>query len=213
MRHERLIDRLTGDLKPVRRRRLSLDIAVITAICAAELGLFFALKAQRPDMPMQMHQMSFWWRLASLGLIAVISGSVAIFSFNPVYSPRRALRWLLLIAVFCLACGMFINAGPQANMRLVVRLNWQAGLQCTYKMVLLSIPAVVGLTVLMRRGAPTDIKRTASLAGLAAAAWGAFVFVFACPSDDPLYIAVWYSLGCGIVTALSRLVLPGISRW
>jgi hypothetical protein len=51
------------------------------------------------------------------------------------------------------------------------------------------------------------------LSGLAAAAWGAFVFVFACPSNDPLYIAVWYSLGCGIVTAISRLVLPRLSRW
>ena len=95
MRHDRLIDRLTGDLKPVRRRRLSVDIAVIAAICAAEVFLFFAMKAQRPDMPMQMHQMSFWWRLASLGLIAVISGAVAILSFNPAYSPRRAIRTFL----------------------------------------------------------------------------------------------------------------------
>jgi hypothetical protein len=213
MRHEPLIERLAGDLQPVRRRRLSVDIAVLAAICAAELVLFFALRAERPDMPMQMHQMSFWWRLASLGLIAVISSSVAILSFNPAYSPRRALRWLWLIAVICLAFGMFINAGPQAHMPLLARLNWQAGLQCTYKMVLLSIPAVVGLTVLMRRGAPTDRARTALLAGLAAAAWGAFVFVFACPSNDPLYIAVWYSLGCGIVTAASRLVLPRLSRW
>ena len=191
MRHDRLIDRLTGDLKPVRRRRLGVDIAVIAAICAAEVLLFFAMKAQRPDMPMQMHQMSFWWRLASLGLIAVISGAVAILSFNPAYSPRRAIRWLLLIAVICLASGMFINAGPQARLSFLARLNWHAGLQCTYKMVLLSIPAVIGLTVLMRRGAPTDRARTALLAGLAAAAWGAFVFVFACPSNDPLYIAVW----------------------
>jgi hypothetical protein len=213
MRHDRLIERLTGDLKPVRRRRLSADILLIAAICAAELVLFFALKAERADMPMQMHQMSFWWRLASLGLIAVISFPVAISSFNPVYSPRRALRWLLLIAVICLASGMFINAGPQAHLPFLVRLNWQAGLQCTYKMVLLSIPAVIGLTALMRRGAPTDRARTALLAGLAAAAWGAFVFVFACPSNDPLYIAVWYSLGCGIVTALSRLILPRLSRW
>jgi hypothetical protein len=213
MRHDRLIDRLAGELKPVRRRRFSVDIAVIAAICAAELAVFFALRAQRPDMPMQMHQMSFWWRLASLGLIAVISFGLAILSFNPVYSPRRAVRWLLLVAVVCLAFGMFINAGPYAHMPFLARLNWQAGLQCTYKMVLLSIPAVIGLTVLMRRGAPTDIKRTASLAGLAAAAWGAFVFVFACPSNDPLYIAVWYSLGCGIVTGLSRLILPLLSRW
>jgi hypothetical protein len=65
----------------------------------------------------------------------------------------------------------------------------------------------------MRHGAPTDTKGTALLIGLAAAAWGAFVFVFACPFDDPLYIVVWYSVGCGIVTVLSRIILPRFSRW
>jgi len=50
-------------------------------------------------------------------------------------------------------------------------------------------------------------------AGLAAAGWGAFVFAFACPVDDPLYVAVWYSLGCGAVTLLARLVLPHLTRW
>ena len=213
MTHDRLIDRLSEDLLPVRRRRLSVDIAVIAAICAAELVLFFAARAQRPDMPMQMDQPSFWWRLASLGLVAVISGAVAILSFHPVYSPRRAVRWLLLIAIICSASGMFIDAGSQAQLNILVRLNWHAGIQCAYKMVLLSIPAVLGMTALMRRGAPTDRKRTAFLAGLAAASWGAFVFVFACPSNDPLYIAVWYSLGCGIVTVLTRIVLPRLSHW
>ena len=48
---------------------------------------------------------------------------------------------------------------------------------------------------------------------LAAAAWGAFVFVVACPHDDPLYIAVWYVLGCSLVTVAARIVLPALARW
>src|SRR5260370_629310 len=77
----------------------------------------------------------------------------------------------------------------------------------------LSVPAVIGLGLLMRRGAPTDHGGTALAAGLAAAAWGAFVFVFACPFDDPLYVTVWYSLGCGAVTLFARLTLPRLTRW
>ena len=50
--------------------------------------------------------------------------------------------------------------------------------------------------------------RRAVLRGL-----GAFVFVFACPSDDPLYIAVWSTLGCSIVTILGRTILIRLSRW
>jgi hypothetical protein len=213
MTYDPLINRLAADLKPVRRRRMGVDVTVVAVICAVELVLFFALGAARPDMPMMMKQPSFWWRLASLGLITLISGALAILSFNPTYSPRRGVRWLALIVVICLAFGLFINAGPAGIATIIQRLNWTNGLQCTYKMVLLSVPPVIGLGVLMRRGAPTDTRSTALLVGLASAAWGAFVFVFACPFDDPLYIAVWYSVGCGIVTALSRIILPRLLRW
>ena len=74
MSYESLIDRLSEDLKPVRRRRLGIDLAIVAAICAIELALFFGMGAARPDMPMMMKQPTFWWRLQSLGLIALISG-------------------------------------------------------------------------------------------------------------------------------------------
>lgn len=57
------------------------------------------------------------------------------------------------------------------------------------------------------------MRRTPLLTGLAAAARGAFVFVFACPFDDPLYIVVWYGVGYGLVTVASRLLLPRLVRW
>jgi hypothetical protein len=213
MSYDSLINRLTEDLKPVRRRRLSVDVIVIVVICAIELALFFALGFARSDMPVMMKQPTFWWRLASLGLISLISGTLAILSFNPTYSPRRGIRWLALIIAICLVFGLAISAGPDGLDAIVHRLNWMDGVHCAGKMIALSIPPLIGLGVLMRRGAPTDMRGTALLVGLAAAAWGAFVFVFACPFNDPLYIAVWYSVGCGIVTLLSRFVLPRLARW
>ena len=77
----------------------------------------------------------------------------------------------------------------------------------------LSVPAMLGLGLLMRHGAPTDGGGAALASGIAAAAWGAFVFVFACPYDDPLYIAVWYAVGCEFVALIARLVLPQLTRW
>ena len=75
------------------------------------------------------------------------------------------------------------------------------------------VPAVIAIGLLMRRGAPTDRGGTALAGGLASAGWGAFAFVFACPFDDPLYVMVWYSLGCGAVTLFARIVLPRLTRW
>jgi hypothetical protein len=31
--------------------------------------------------------------------------------------------------------------------------------------------------------------------------------------DDPLYIAVWYSVGCGLTAMVARMILPPLTRW
>jgi hypothetical protein len=213
MSFDPLIDQLAGNLKPVRPRRFGRDAAIIALICIAEIGIFFALGFALPDMPMKMHQPTFWWRLISLGLIAVISFIPAILSFNPAYSPRRALRWIYAVIGICLLTGLWFDIGWDGLAGLIRRIDWRDGIQCAFKMFALSIPPMVGLGMLMRRGAPTDQAKSAMLIGIAAAAWGAFVFVFACPFNDALYIIVWYGVGCGAVTLLSRALLPYLARW
>jgi hypothetical protein len=213
MPNKQFFDQLVGDLKPVRPRNARIDALIIAVLCGVELALFLGVGMARPDMPMAMELPSFWWKLGSLGLIALAGAVTAILSFDPVKSPRRGLRWLAVVVVLCLAAGWFIDAARDGVPALAARLNWQDGLHCVYKMVVLSLPAVIGLGVLMRRGAPTDTAGTALAVGITAAAWGAFIFVFACPYDDPLYIAVWYMVGCGMVTALARLLLPVLTRW
>ena len=213
MSNNRLVDELVSGLQPVRHRTVGRDGLLLAAVCLVELVLFLSLGTMRPDMGAAMELPSFWWKLGSLGVIALVGATVAILSFDPVRSPRRGLRWLVAIVAVSLAAGWFINASRAGWPTLAARVDWRDGLQCAGKMVVLSIPAVIGLGLLMRRGAPTDTAGTALSVGIAAAAWGAFVFVFACPYDDPLYIALWYAVGCGFVSALARLLLPPLTRW
>ena len=208
-----LIDRLTSELKPERRRTAWSDALALVVLCAVEFGLFLLMGMMRFDMPMAMHLPSFWWKLGSLGLIGIVSGTVAILSLDPVRSPRRGLRWIAALIAVCLASGWLLDASRDGFSTLISRLDWVNGVQCLHEMVILSVPAVIGLGLLMRRGAPTDRNGTALAAGLTAAAWGAFVFVFACPFDDPLYVAVWYSLGCCTVALFARFTLPRLTRW
>jgi hypothetical protein len=100
-------------------------------------------------------------------------------------------------------------SGPST---LVTRLHWIGGLECLYTIAILSVPAIIGFGLLMRRGAPTDHAGTALAAGVAAAAWGAFVFALACRIDGPLDVTVWFSLGCGAVTLFVRFGLPQLTR-
>ena len=213
MRTDRLISHLATGLKPVRRRSPGGDAALLALAGAAELALVLGLGAVRPDMPVAMEQPSFWWKLASLGVIAAVGTAVAVLSLDPVRSPRRGLRWLAALIVVCLAAGWIVDPSGAGLPGLAARLRWRDGLACVAQMAALSVPAVIGIGLLMRRGAATDAGGTALASGIAAAAWGAFVFVFACPYDDPLYLAVWYALGCSVVTGAARLLLPRLARW
>lgn len=213
MRTDLLVDRLSKDLRPIRRRSVAREVALLLLLGALELAAFFGMGLMRPDMPAAMHAPSFWWKLTSMGLMAVLGAGVTIMSADPVRSPRAGLGWLLACVVAILATGWLIDASGSGLAELARRLDWRDGLQCAWEMVVLSIPPAVALGSLIRRGAPTDRAGTALAAGLSSACWGAFVFVFACPSDDPLYIAVWYTVGCSIVTLAGRAVLIRLSRW
>lgn len=213
MRTDLLIDRLSQTLQPVRPRSIKREALLLLVLGAIEVAAFVGMGFMRPDMPTAMEHPSFWWKLASTGLIAILGAGVALISADPVRSPRRGLRWILACVVVIFASGWFIDAAGDGVAELVRRLDWTQGVQCVWKMVALSIPPAIALGRLIRRAAPTDPSGTALAAGLSSAAWGAFVFVLACPSDDPLYIAVWYTVGCSIVTVVGRAVLLRLSRW
>jgi len=156
---------------------------------------------------------TFWWKLGSLGVLTVVGVATALRSRDPAASPRRGLRIFALLLGVAIALGWVIDALAPGAGALWARLRWRHGVECVFTMVVLSIPAIVALGLLLRRGVPTDRKGSALAAGAAGAAWGAFVFAFRCPDDDPFYVAVWYPVGCSMIALAGRLVLPRIIRW
>ena len=142
MPNEHLVDQLASSLKPVRRRSFAADASTLLLLCAIELCLFLGLGFMRPDMPMAMALPSFWWKLGSVGLITLVGGCIAVLSFDPTASPRPGLRWLMALVVLCLAAGWIVDASRDSLPNLAIRLDWRSGLQCVYKMVLLSVPAI-----------------------------------------------------------------------
>jgi hypothetical protein len=207
------LDGLTRDLTPVRRRRLADDAALLAGLCGLELALFLAAGMARPDLMAASGQAAFWWKVLSLGLLAGTGLITALRSFDPTVSPRRGLLALLGLFVLALGGGWLLDATLGHGGDLWARLDWRDGLKCFGWVFGLSAPAILLLAWLVRRGAPTQPRGAALAAGVGAAAWGAFVFVFACPHNDPLYVAVWYSLSCGLDALLVRFLLPRLGAW
>jgi hypothetical protein len=208
-----LVDELAADLRPVRRRNVGVETLAIAALCAIELALWLMAGMARPDLIHVMETTpTFCWKMSSAGVLAVIGAATAIASLDPPASPRRGLAWIatgvaLFLASACLGVAIVGLSDP------IARLDWRDGVDCVARLVLLSIPPIAAFGLLMRRAAPTDLAGTAMACGVAAAAWAAFVFMFACPHDDPLYIAVWYTIGCAVCALVARAILPRLARW
>ncbi len=217
MPRDPLIDSLVADLRAVQPRRWTREALLLGVLVIAEIMLFVMMRGVRPDMPQAMTGMAFWWKAASIAVFAILSVAAALVSLDPAVTTARRLSRIwkaMAVAVpVALGLGWLIDAGASGGAVLLARLAWHDGVECLFNVALLSLPPVLALGVLMRRGASTQPARTALAAGLAAAGIGAFVFAFHCDHEDPLYIAVWYGGAVLGIASLTRLILPRLVRW
>lgn len=213
MANDELVNRLAGELQPVSRWRAGRELVLLVVLAVIEIALFIAAGSMRDDMHSAMDHPSFWWKIGSLGLLAIVGSVTAVASFDPMLSPRRRMTLVAGMLGLVLLTGWLVDAmgGPGAS--LMHRLDWRHGLDCVSWILALSIPPLVAFAVLARRGAPPRLHASALLVGVASAAWGGFVFAFRCPFDDPLYVAVWFAIAGVAITIVARLILPRIARW
>lgn len=66
MRTESLVDRLSQELRPVRRRSITREVLLLV-LAVVEVAAFLGMGFMRPDMHAAMGAPSFWWKLTSMG--------------------------------------------------------------------------------------------------------------------------------------------------
>ncbi len=213
MRTNAVIDTLVADLRPVRRHSLARDAALVAAVAGAELAWWLSAGFARDDFADAIKHSSLRLKLVGLFAVALLGTVTALTSLRPGAVPRRGLGRIVAASGVALAIGCALDTGISSMTELAVRLDWHHGLMCLREMAALSLPPAIALGLIACRGAPTDLGGTALACGMGASGWGAFVFAFACPSDDPLYIMVWYVLGCGLVTIAARTAVARLARW
>jgi hypothetical protein len=205
--HRELVDRLTDDLRPVRRPwspwlRLAcwVVLALGTVALAAALGL-------RHDLGTQLAGTRYLITLAALlagaGLAATAALLVAVPGRIALYEARVIGAGVLVLAVITALLG---ERAPAPSTTAFVL----TGLRCTACVAAFGLVPWFVLFRAVGRAAPLDGRTAGLCAGAAAVLVGAASVRVACPIDDSVHLVVWHGLPAALWTIVS--VAAG-SRW
>jgi hypothetical protein len=213
METERLIERLAGNVPPVRAHAVPRRVAAGLAGGAVfTLALVIAWLGVRPDLSEAMRSGPFWMKAGytlSLALLAI----VAVVRLGRPEATGSRWLWLLVIPVMLLAgLGAAELLGtPQAQwLPMWLGRSW---LVCPWRVLTLAAPIFIGLLWSFRRLAPTRLRVAGATAGLASGAFAATLYCLHCPEVSAIFVLTWYSLGMLLATLAGALLGPRLMRW
>lgn len=190
-------------------RRLLLGLGAGALVSIVWVLAFLRL---RPDLAGAIGTTMFWMKLAYPLSLAVIAGLAAERLARPAASARDRLAWLTLPfgAVALIGIVQFVIAAPQSREAIVM--GGSASL-CPFLVLATSLPPLLGLIWAMRGLAPTRLRETGAVIGLAAGGVGAFAYAWHCTEWGAPFLAFWYTLGILGAAALGALLGPLLLRW
>jgi hypothetical protein len=212
MKTEDLIVQLSAGLKPVRRGAVQGRLAAVLVAGALLAGaILVAWLGLRPLGP-ALAAASFWMKAGYTATLA-LAGWVMVARLARPQGDAGAGPVLALAAFVAVALVGIVQlqaAPPQDYARLLLGNTWSA---CPFRIVALSAPVLAGLTLVLRRMAPTRLALAGAAAGLLAGGVGASVYGLYCQETSAAFVAVWYSLGVAAMAALGALAGPRLLRW
>lgn len=213
MKTDDLITALARDTKPVRTWQGAFGL--IAALVAGAAAAMVLIAVFIGDPLLGTHKvgiMTFGVKMAFTSSLLLLSGYLLYQAGRPGHEPRRSLPWIaapfVLVAILA---GTALASTPAAGTHaLIFGSSWQL---CLLSVSLLSIPVYGVVAMAFRRLAPTDLKLTGFLAGLAAGSTAALVYALHCPETSPVFLLVWYGLGITIAGLVGRAAGPLLLRW
>jgi hypothetical protein len=213
MKTEDLIEQLAAASAPPTRRSALIRFALWIATGAlVTLVLVALLLGLRPDLDVAMAGGLFWMKLSYTGSLAFIALAGLSTLGRPEARPPRWL-WAMLLPVAALAIVSIAEAAAMdrnAWMALWLGDTWR---QCPVLIFTLAVPVFGALIFALRSFAPTRLRTTGALAGMAAGALAAMIYCFHCPEAGAAFVLTWYTLGIAAVAAVGALLGPRLLRW
>jgi hypothetical protein len=201
--HDRLIEALAVNLRPVRRLPSPALRALVWLALVAAAAAALAMAADLPALARRMMASPDMW-LAALGAVATtVTAALAAFELSV---PDRSRTWALLPLP---AAVLWVGASGLGCLRgYVLPDTHVAGIgearDCLVFIVGVSIPLLTVLLVMLRRAYPLAPALTAAMAGLASAAAAATLLNFFHPFDAAVTDLAVHAIAVALVVAAAR---------
>ncbi|MBB4293177.1 hypothetical protein GGE16_005262 [Rhizobium leguminosarum] len=208
-----IIESLVSDLKPVPRHALWRRFALgLLPALGLSLLLMLAILGLRVDMPDVLMLPVFWIKSAYNAVIAV-AALFAVFRLSrPDGSEGRFFGWLTSIfAAMTAVAAIQLMMAPVGSYRVLIL--GSSALHCPLLIIAFALPVYAGVVWALRRAAPSNLRRTGLVAGIAAGAAGAWVYSWFCTENGMPFVLIWYSLGILLTGALGAFTGPRLLRW
>ncbi|MBS1181484.1 MAG: hypothetical protein H6Q99_1364 [Proteobacteria bacterium] len=184
---------------------LAIGVTISAVLLLSTLGI-------RANMAEAIETPRVIFKLGLTLLLAIVSTRLALRVGKPGASLRSATLALVLpLAVLIVGIATELLVVPPGAWR--TSLGGQFPSFCLFFVPTLSIAPLAALLYSVRQGAPEHPGLAGAATGLAAGGIAASIYAWHCPDDSPLFLATWYLIGIGMVTAAGFLLGRRVLRW
>ena len=182
---------------------LALGVLASAALCIGVLGLVPARMLVSP---------ALYLKLAYAGALALCAAGWVARLGRPASATAPAANRVLLVLLLIAGIGVVSLLNTPADQR-GVHVMGHTALRCPWIILAVSLPALCASLWALRGLAPTHYRTAGAAAGLLAGAAGALGYSLHCPEASATFVALWYSLGILLTSAVGALVAPRVLRW
>jgi hypothetical protein len=206
-----LIEGLVEELEPVRTLTPKSGLAIVGGLTLVAGLIVATALGVRDDLMTGMADAMFFLRSGVLLMLGIATAITAVNMARPgVGKLSRGWIWALITAALFPLTAAIMSA---IAMPPVEALRPTEGLKCLTVSGIAALAIGSGLTLWLRRGAPTSPERAGWLVGLAAGALGAAAYNLHCPFNDIYYIGLWFTIPVLLSAIVGRLLVPRLIRW
>lgn len=153
-----------------------------------------------------------WVKLGYAFALAIAAGLITAALAKPVSRVNRPSQFLLAVVGAMLLIGLvfFVLIPGNEKGAAVFGQTWRS---CSWILMAFSLPALLGILLVLRTLAPTRLKEAGWASGFLAGGVGALGYALACPESSPTFVAIWYTLGIFLTGLIGRLIAPRALHW